>query len=168
MPWVMSRKCNKPQVKGNMHVYKGRHTQPLPLILPMLCLPTTNQHTHTHTKLCPLVTVQIPFNNLHLAQTEVVVEGWRMKREGGISWGSSWLAAGPQNCRIIGMQRWMWHRPQCTEGGRTGVVPFIKPQSLWRGCGAVVEKYKGESWGTDYPPEREHSSVSLRLTWPHF
>lgn len=96
--------------------------------------------THTHTQLCPLVTLQMPFNNLHLAQTGVVVEGWRMKREGGISWGSSWLPAGPQNCRIIGMQRWMWHRPQCSEGGRTGVVQFKKPQSSWHGCGAVVEK----------------------------
>lgn len=27
--------------------------------------------------------MQIPSNNLHLALTEVVVEGWRIKREGG-------------------------------------------------------------------------------------
>lgn len=45
---------------------------------------------------CPrkLVTVQILSNNLHLVRTAVVVERWRMTRQGGISSGSSWLPAG--------------------------------------------------------------------------
>lgn len=38
------------------------------------------------------------------------------------------------------------------------LVSFQKPWSWWHGCGAEV----------DYPPEREHSYMSLRLTWPRF
>lgn len=130
--WAESIKhCQVLQATGESQracAHRKTHTTFIPhfthLVHPSHQLAYWHTHSHTHAEFCPLVTVQIPSNNLHLAQTEVVVEGWRMKRKGGISWGSSWLPAGPQNCRIIGMQRWMWHRPQCTEGGRTGVVSF--------------------------------------------
>lgn len=130
MPWVMSRKHKTlPSLTG--HRWKAcAQRKARTTFIPHFAHLVPPSHQPAHTQLCLLVTVQIPSNNLHLAQAEVVVEGWRMKREGGISWGSSWLPGGPQNCRIIGMQRWMWHRPQCTEGGRTGVVSFKKPQSL--------------------------------------
>lgn len=63
-------------------------------------------------------------NNPHLAHTKVVVKWVRKSREGGISWGSSWLPAGPQNSRIIGVQRWMWQRPQMYTGwqNRGGII----------------------------------------------
>lgn len=101
--------------------------------------------THTHAQLCPLVTAQIPSNNLHLAQTLVVVEGWRMNREGGISWGSSWLPAGPQNCRIIGMQRWMWQRPQMYRGwqNRGGIVYTASELVAWLRCSGWLPPREG-------------------------
>lgn len=127
------KRCQVLQV--NTHLHKDRQHN----------LYLTNTHARTHTQLCPLVTVQIPSNNLHLAQTLVVVEGWRMNREGGISWGSSWLPAGPQNCRIIGMQRWMWQRPQMYRGwqNRGGIVYTASELVAWLPCSGWLPPREG-------------------------
>lgn len=147
-----------------MHVHREKHTQPSfqvhlvpPCHQPAYTRARTYIRTHAHLWQC-----KCPLTNSIWHRLRLLWRGGEWKREGGISWGSIWLPAGPQDCRFIGMQRW------CTEGGSTGVVWYKKPQSSWHGCGAIVE-YQGESWGMDSPPpEWEHSSVSLRLTWPHF
>lgn len=97
----------------------------------------TQPSSHRHTQFCPLVTMQLPSNKLRLAQAMVVVEGWRINKEGGISWGSSWMPAGPQNCWIIGMQRWMWQKLQMYRGwqNRGGFLFYTASELVaWLWC----------------------------------
>lgn len=163
MPRVMSRKhtlCQVLQATGEkQHACAQRkRTQPsfqvhlVPPKPPTSLHTCTHVHTHAHLWQC-----KCPLTNSIWHRLRLLWRGGEWKGEGGISWGSIWLPAGPEDCRFIGMQRW------CTEGGRTGVEWHKKPQSSWHGCGAVGE-YQGESLGTVYPPEL----CVLRLTWPHF
>lgn len=95
---------------------------------------------------------------LHLAHTKVVVKWVRNSREGAFPEEAAGClrATGLQDYRGAKM-----NVTKTTNVHRVAEKGWYHSNSLRaRGtaCGAEV----------DYPPEREHGYMSLRLTWPHF
>lgn len=126
------KRCQVLQV--NTHLHKDRQHN----------LYLKNTHARTHS-CAHLWQCKYPLTISIWHRHWLLWRGGEWTGRGGISWGSSWLPAGPQNCRIIGMQRWMWQRPQMYRGwqNRGGIVYTASELVAWLPCSGWLPPREG-------------------------